>query len=134
MPDGRAKLVSLEPHWVEFMDPGSPFLMGTTAYLSPESLHGEAVDGRADVFSLGCTFYELVEGRKPFEGDSALDVIPKILRDPPSRSHKARDLNLPELQRIFDKALAKPKDSRYQSCVELSQDLERLRRRIELRV
>ena len=102
--------------------------------MSPEVMNGEAVDGRADVFSLGCTFYELVEGRKPFEGEGSVDVLIKILRDPPSRSQKARDLDLPELPGIFDKALAKQKDSRYQSCAELSQDIERLKKRIELGV
>lgn len=133
--DGNAKLGGLEAPYFELMNLESPRpRMGTVVYMAPEVINGEAVDGRAAVFSLGCTFYEFLEGRKPFEADSITQVILKILRDPPSQSQKARDLDLPELQRIFDKALAKPKDSRYQSCAELRQDLERLRKRIELRV
>ncbi len=129
--DGTAKLIGLTPNLGELGDPTALHPGFTVAYLSPEVIQGEVVDRRADVFSLGCTFYELVEGRTPFGATSTADVVRHILHDPPPRSQQARDLHLPELQRVFDKALAKQRESRYQSCSEFSQDLERLKVRVE---
>ncbi|HEY4932866.1 MAG TPA: serine/threonine-protein kinase [Terriglobales bacterium] len=128
--DGTAKLVELTPTLDELEGPLVQYCL-TVAYASPEVLQGEVVDGRADVFSLGCTFYELVEGRRPFEAASGVDVVRHILHDPPQPSQQARDLHLPQLQRVFDKALAKQRESRYQSCSEFSQDLDRLKARLE---
>jgi len=74
----------------------------------------------------------LIDGKSPFEGANLQDMIMKILHEPPCRSNQAHELRLPELQAIFDKALAKKKDLRYQSCSEFSEDVIRLRRRLEL--
>ena len=106
-------------------------VVGRIAYMAPEQINGQELDRRADVFSLGCTFYELVEGRSPFEGDSSVDVVKKILREPARPSQNARELHLPELQKVFDKALAKQRDARYQSCAEFSRDQDRVRERLE---
>ena len=129
--DGTARLVGLAPAFDELENPSVQCRHLTVAYASPEVLQGEVLDRRADVFSLGCTFYELVEGRTPFEATSTADVIRHILHDPPQPSQQARDLHLPELQRVFDGALAKQRESRYQSCSEFSQDLDRLKARLE---
>ncbi len=130
---GTATLVGLTPPYSELINLECSWPVGTIAYMAPEMFNGDAPDGRSDVFSLGCTFYELVEGRRPFEGDTLTDVLIKILRDPPLPSTKARDLRLPELQHVFDKGLAKEKNLRYQSCAEFSWDLDLLRDRIAIR-
>jgi serine/threonine protein kinase len=133
--DGKAKLVGLDSPFFRPMDMGIAYpwrpIIGRIAYMAPEQLNGQELDRRADIFSLGLTCHELVEGRSPFEGDSSVDVVKKILGEPPRPSQKARELHLPELQRVFDKALAKQRDARYQSCAEFSRDLDRVRERLE---
>jgi serine/threonine-protein kinase len=131
--DGKAKLVGLDSPFFEPMERGiADPIVGRIAYMAPEQLNGQELDRRADIFSLGLTCYELVEGRSPFEGDRSVDVLKKILGEPPRPSQKARELHLPELQRVFDKALAKQRDARYQSCAEFSRDLDRVRERLEV--
>jgi len=130
--DGRVKLVGFHLACLAsqaIAEPGK--LVGTLAFMSPEALLGQPIDRRADIFSLGATFYELVDGNWPFEGAGLQDMATKILHEPPRRSKQAYELRLPELQAIFDKALAKQKDLRYQSCTEFSEDVVRLRRRLE---
>jgi len=129
--DGTAKLLDLTSTLDEIEYPSVHCRSGTIAYMSPELIQGEVLDKRTDVFSLGCSFYELVEGRTPFEATSNLDVVRHILHDPPPPSQQARDLHLPQLQRVFDRVLAKQRESRYQSCSEFSRDLERLKVRVE---
>ena len=127
---GDARLMPLEPPYVDLVD-SKLLTIGTPAYMSPEQLNGEDLDGRADIFSLGCSFYELVERRRPFEGESTVAPVVKILRDPPLPSRKACELQLPELQQIFEKTLAKDKNDRYLSCSDLQRDLNRLEERLE---
>ena len=58
-------------------------ILGTLSYMSPEQAQGKAVDARSDVFSLGAVFYEMLAGRRPFQGDSNLLTLTAILRDSP---------------------------------------------------
>jgi tRNA A-37 threonylcarbamoyl transferase component Bud32 len=58
-------------------------IMGTPNYMSPEQARGDKVDGRADLFSLGCILYECLSGRRPFVGDSLTAILMKILTEPP---------------------------------------------------
>jgi epoxide hydrolase 4 len=129
--DGNVKLVGFDtacPAGQEFPEHGP--IVGTLPFMSPEMVSGEGVDQRAEIFSLGVTFYQLVNGNLPFEGATPRETAIKILHEPPHRSNEASDLRLPDLQAIFDKVLAKQKDLRYQSCSEFREDVDRLRRRL----
>jgi serine/threonine-protein kinase len=93
--------------------------LGTPAYLAPEQLEGEAVDGRADVYSLGCLLYECLTGTPPFDGPSRLAVAWAHLEEEPPRASR-RNRRLPDaLDDAIRKAMAKQPGERYATCVEL---------------
>ena len=102
--------------------------VGTTAYMSPEQARGQALDARSDLFSLGAVLYEMVTGRRAFEGDNAVIVVDAILnRDPVPAGRLSPGLP-PELERVIGKALEKDRELRYQTAAELRVDLSRLAR------
>lgn len=102
-------------------------LVGTVAYMSPEQARGRKLDPRSDIFSLGIMMFELLTGKRPFEGEGHLDLISSILKDeaPPLRQ-VAPDLPR-ELERIVQKTLRKDRDHRYQHIKDLHIDIEDLR-------
>ena len=103
-------------------------VLGTASYLSPEQAQGQPVDGRSDLYSLGCVIYEMVTGRPPFLGDSPVAVASKqVLEQPVPPSRLNRDVS-PDLDAVILRALAKNADNRYQTAEEFRQDLERVRR------
>jgi eukaryotic-like serine/threonine-protein kinase len=100
-------------------------LLGTPRYMSPEQARTGAIDGRADVYSLGATLYELVTLRPPFDGQSAAELIDQIKTREPSRPRKF-DPKVPlDLETILLKALAKRPDDRYATADDLAEDLAR---------
>jgi Tol biopolymer transport system component len=101
-------------------------IMGTAAYMSPEQAIGRSLDARSDVFSFGILLYELLAGRRPFNGESALDVLHEIAHAPPKPLEGEAPL---ALRMIVDKALEKDPADRYQTMRELVVDLRRLARR-----
>jgi eukaryotic-like serine/threonine-protein kinase len=103
-------------------------VLGTASYLSPEQAQGQPVDGRSDIYSLGCVLYEMVGGRAPFLGDSAVAVASKhVLEQPTPPSRLNADVS-PDLDAVILRALAKNPDNRYHSAEEFRDDLERARR------
>ena len=87
-------------------------IVGTLAYMSPEQLQGRPVDARSDVFSLGAVFYELLTGRRAFEGDGSLSLVTSILTEqPPPVAALRRDVP-PELAALVQACLAKDRDAR----------------------
>lgn len=94
-------------------------IMGTVKYMSPEQARGQKVDHRTDIFSLGVMLYEMVAGRRPFEGATTNDVIAALLTAEPPPLHSVATQAPIELERIIDKCLAKDREARYQSAKEL---------------
>jgi WD40 repeat protein/serine/threonine protein kinase len=104
---------------------------GTVSYMSPEQARGQSLDARTDVFSLGVALYEMVTGRRPYEGKHAEAIIQAILSDeaPPIAS-RIEDAPL-ELESIIRKALEKNRDARYQSARAMLSDLRNLKHHLE---
>ena len=96
-------------------------VVGSPAYMSPEQISGEAVDGRADIFSLAVTLAEMLTGTKPFEADTVPAVMQQILRQPP----RLDGLNHPRLERVLRKAMAKRPGQRYASAAAFAAALRR---------
>jgi serine/threonine-protein kinase len=99
-------------------------VMGTPAYMAPEMAFGEAVDGRADIYALGCVAYYLLTGKLVFEADNSLQQVAKHLQNepvPPSR-RAAVDVP-PALERLVLACLAKRPEDRPQSAAELARSL-----------
>jgi serine/threonine protein kinase/tetratricopeptide (TPR) repeat protein len=101
--------------------------MGTPPYMSPEQARGESTDQRADIWSLGVVLYEILSGRRPFQGSSGLVVMRSILDDQPEPLSALRESLPAELDRISAKALKKDPAERYQSAGELVTDLQAVR-------
>ena len=99
---------------------GERGFVGTIDYVPPEQIEGGTIDGRADVYSLGCVLYECLAGERPFDRDSELAVVFAHLNEPPPRISDLR----PELPDAFDgffaSALAKSPDERFSTCDELA--------------
>lgn len=100
-------------------------VIGTAQYLSPEQARGEVVDERSDLYSAGCLLFELLTGKAPFHGDSAVSLAYQhVSETPPLPSSIAADIPA-ELDRVTMKALAKNPDDRYSSAAEMQVDLVR---------
>ena len=99
-------------------------LVGTPGYLSPEQCMAQPMDTRTDIYSLGVTFYEILSGRMPFQADSPLALLGKILHEEPPDIATLNDRVDEKTRAIVNRMIAKDRDKRYQSCHELIADLE----------
>jgi serine/threonine-protein kinase len=116
---GIARVLGAEQKTVDFR------LMGTPAYMSPEQVVGEEVDGRSDLYSVGVLFYRLISGALPFTADTALGMLQRQIRDTPTPVHVHRP-SLPSwCDQIVQRALAKTPADRFQSAEEFRDALGR---------
>lgn len=105
-------------------EPGA--VVGTAYYMSPEQARGLDVDARTDIWSLGCVLYQMVAGRRPFVGDTMLDVLVAVVnQEPDSLSRWTPDVPV-TLERIVNRMLRKNRDQRYQTAKDLRTDLRAL--------
>ncbi len=106
-------------------------VLGTVPYMAPEQIRGQAVDARTDLFALGIILYELATGRRPFGGATPADVSSAILRDAPAPIAAVRAELPGDLVRIVNRCLEKQPRDRFQTALEVDNELRRLRRVIE---
>jgi serine/threonine protein kinase len=106
---------------------GEGRIVGTVAYMSPEQAEGKPVDPRSDIFSLGVLLHEMATGTRPFKGDTNVSVISAILKDTPPPVSDIKPNLPPDLARIIRRCLAKDPDRRYQTAVDLRNELQDLK-------
>jgi serine/threonine-protein kinase len=99
-------------------------IMGTPEYMAPEQVAGKHVDERADIYALGVILFEMMTGRVPFTGDSAIAVGFQQLKDSPQRPSSINPQIPEEVDRIILKALAKDPIHRYRTVAEMRKEFE----------
>ena len=105
----------------------SGLIVGTVQYMAPEQIEGGTIDARTDIFSFGVLLYEMVSGKKAFEGETAASLIAAILEREPQRLSAVQPLAPPALDRIVATCLAKDPDDRWQSARDLMRALQWVR-------
>ena len=144
--DGRVKVLDfglakfavseLGPNLTQAATVASPLsgdgqIVGTVPYMAPEQIRGEAVDARADLFSLGIVLYELATGKRPFGGETQVDIGHAILREEPRPPSSMRAELPPDLDRIVRRCLEKNPRERFQTALDVSNELRGLRKQLE---
>jgi eukaryotic-like serine/threonine-protein kinase len=99
-------------------------IVGTFQYMSPEQLEGKELDGRSDIFSLGAVLYEMLTGKRAFEGKSRLSIASAILEREPAPISSIKPLTPPALDYTVKKCLAKVPDERWQNSSDLASQLK----------
>src|SRR6267143_1373101 len=99
-------------------------IVGTFQYMSPEQIEGKELDGRSDIFSFGAVLYEMVTGRRAFQGKSQLSVASAILEKEPAPISTIQPLTPPALDRAIRRCLAKDPEDRWQTARDLLLELK----------
>jgi eukaryotic-like serine/threonine-protein kinase len=134
---GLAKLTekgdSSDREFTGSMDPGDTpasaegIIVGTVSYMSPEQAEGKKVDARSDIFSFGALLYEMVTGRRAFQGDSRLSTLSAVLREEPKPASQIVEGLPRELERIIVRCLRKSPERRFQTMADLKVALQELK-------
>ncbi len=109
---------------------GAGVMIGTPEYMSPEQVEGKETDQRSDIYSLGAILYEMVTGKVPFEGDTALAIAVKQKTEKPKDPREFNTQLSEDLSSLILECLEKDKDSRYQTADELQSGLENIEQSI----
>lgn len=127
MDDGKAILtdfgIARMAQGAQFTQEGTT--VGTPAYMSPEQATGSQVDSRSDIYALGIMLYEMLIGHTPFHDDGTLSVLLKHMTEPVPLLSDYDFIDNPYLDAVILKALAKQPELRYQTAIELLDDLKR---------
>jgi len=142
----RKKIVhrDLKPDNILFDDSGDPFIsdfgiaklsegatgnltgsgiIGTPAYMSPEQAQGDPIDSRSDVYALGVIAYQMLSGERPYHADTPMGVAIKHITEPVPEILKVMPNLPPEVDSVIKNAMAKDRDQRYTSTVDLAKNL-----------
>lgn len=126
--DGRPKLVDFGLAAIKggehITKTGST--LGTFGYMSPEQIKSNKIDNRSDLFSAGVLFYEMLTGKRPFEGDNEAAMIHSIMNNEPTPISDHTDTIPSGIEKIILKILEKSPDSRYQKATEIINDLNNI--------
>jgi serine/threonine-protein kinase len=98
-------------------------IVGTLQYMAPEQIEGQEADVRTDIFAFGVLLYEMLTGKKAFEGNSQASLIGAILKDQPPPVSVVQPLSPPSLDRVLRRCLAKDADDRWQTARDLAAEL-----------
>ena len=99
---------------------GTGAIVGTADYMSPEQVKGARVDGRSDLFSVGCMFYEMLTGKRPFHAENLMAIFFKITHDEPNWNTIPSGPEYDALTPILAKALSKDLDQRYENATQFA--------------
>ena len=106
-------------------------VLGTVAYMSPEQAEGKEIDTRSDIFSLGTILYEMATSVRPFQGETTMSTIGSILKEEPASITELRPTLPRHVGRILRRCLAKDPERRYQTAIDLRNELEELKQEID---
>ena len=121
---GEAKIMDFGvAHWQGQGHTQTGAVLGTADYMSPEQIRGQKVDGRSDIFAVGVILYRLLTNKKPFAGENIQAVFFKVLNQEAPELVLPEGSQMPELQAIVDRALAKDANDRYATADDLADDI-----------
>jgi tRNA A-37 threonylcarbamoyl transferase component Bud32 len=122
--DGSVKIMDFGvAHVTAASMTGTGSVVGTADYMSPEQVQGKKVDGRSDLFSVGCMLFELAAGRRPFHSDNLMAIFYKITHEDANFDLIPQGADYDALMPILKKALSKNLPDRYQSAEEFAVEL-----------
>ncbi|MBA4327842.1 MAG: serine/threonine protein kinase [Polaromonas sp.] len=99
-------------------------MVGTLKYMSPEQVQGQPIDARADLFAVGIVLYQLLTGKRPFDGDTDFAIIQQIVNHTPAAPSSVNPLLPPAIDAVLERALAKKRDQRFASAQAFAQALQ----------
>jgi serine/threonine protein kinase len=106
-------------------------ILGTAGYMSPEQAEGKSTDARSDIFSFGAVMYEMLSGRRAFQGENQMRTVAKVLHEEPPPLRETIEGIPPELERLVARCLRKDPERRLRSMADLKVALQELKEESE---